>query len=164
MRGYTFLAVLFCVLNSLIGGFMRKCMQAFRIWALLWLTLSALQAQTLPYQVHGEGKTVLLLAEDHSKTSTKLIDELAAEQAFQVIVPDLHAYRQTAAEPDSLTLDRMATEVMSMATRLSRQPIAIVGCDEHVSTAAQHGSDGHSLVGQGLLALHERVAKLGTMT
>ena len=136
MRGYTFLAVLFCVLNSLIWEFMRKCMQAFRIWALLWLTLSALQAQTLPYQVHGEGKTVLLLAEDHSKTSTELIDKLT-EQAFQVIVPDLQAYRQMAAEPDSLTPDRMATEVMTTATRLSRQPIAIVGCDDHVSTAAR---------------------------
>ena len=43
---------------------MKKRMQALRIWVLLWLTLSALQAQTASYQVYGEGKLVLLLAED----------------------------------------------------------------------------------------------------
>ena len=130
-------------------------MQAFRIWALLWLTLSALQAQTLPYKVYGEGRTVLLLADDNSKANNELIDKLT-EQAFQIIVPKINAYRETLLQSDSLNDDRLAMELMTTATHLSRQPIAIVGCDEHVSTAAR--------IAQLYPAQVDRIVALGKVT
>lgn len=115
---------------------MKKRMQALRIWALLWLTLSALQAQTAHYQVYGEGKTVLLLAKDDSKTSTELIDKLT-ERSFQVIVPEINACKEALLQNDSLNDDRLAMELMTIATRLSREPIAVVGCSDLTTTACR---------------------------
>ena len=99
---------------------MKKRMQALRIWALLWLTLSALQAQTAHYQVYGEGKTVLMLAKDDSKTSTELIDKLT-EHSFQVIVPEINACKEALLQNDSRRMTaRYAAD--DHATRLSREP------------------------------------------
>lgn len=115
---------------------MKKRMQTLRIWAFLWLTLSALQAQTTHYQVYGEGKTVLMLAKDDSKTSTELIDKLT-EHSFQVIVPEINACKEALLQSDSLNDDRLAMELMTIATRLSREPIAVVGCSDHTATACR---------------------------
>lgn len=115
---------------------MKKRMQALRIWALLWLTLSALQAQTTSYQVYGEGKTILLLTEDDSKTGIELINELT-EDSFQVIVPEINACKEALLQSDSLNDDRLAMELMTIATRLSREPIAVVGCGNHTATACR---------------------------
>ena len=89
---------------------MKKRMQALRIWVLLWLTLSALQAQTASYQVYGEGKTILLLTEDDSKTGIELISKLT-EHSFQVIVPDIHAYKEALPQKDSLSDDQLAMQI-----------------------------------------------------
>ena len=115
---------------------MKKRMQALRIWALLWLTLSALQAQTAHLQVYGEGKPVLLLAEDGSRVNSELTDKLTAH-SIQVIVPDIHAYKEALQQKDSLSDDRLAMALMTTATRLSREPIAIVGCGDHTTTACR---------------------------
>ena len=95
---------------------MKKRMQALRIWALLWLTLSALQAQTAHLQVYGEGKPVLLLAEDGSRANSELTDKLTAH-SIQVIVPDIHAYKEALQQKDSLNDDRLAMALMTTATR-----------------------------------------------
>ena len=115
---------------------MKKRMQALRIWVLLWLTLSALQAQTASYQVYGEGKTILLLTEGDSKTGIEFINKLT-ERSFQVIVPEINACKEALLQSDSLNDDRLAMELMTIATRLSREPIAVVGCSDHTATACR---------------------------
>ena len=115
---------------------MKKRMKALQIWALLWLTLSALQAQTAHYQVYGEGKTLLFLTEENSKANSELINKLT-DRSFQVIVPEINAYREALLQKDSLDDDRLAMELMTIATRLSREPIALVGYGDHTATACR---------------------------
>ena len=115
---------------------MKKRMQALRIWVLLWLTLSALQAQTASYQVYGEGKPVLLLAEDGSIANSELTDKLTAH-SFQVIVPEINTCREALLQSNSLSDDQLAMQLMTIATRLSRKPIAVVGCGAHTAMACR---------------------------
>ena len=115
---------------------MKKRMQALRIWALLWLTLSALQAQTASYQVYGEGKTILLLTEGDSKTGIEFINKLT-ERSFQVIVPEINACKEALLQSDLPSNDQLAMQLMTIATRLSREPIAVVGCGDLTTTACR---------------------------
>lgn len=115
---------------------MKKRMQALRIWALLWLTLSALQAQTASFQVYGEGKTILLLTEGDSKTGIEFINKLT-ERSFQVIVPEINACKEALLQSDLPSNDQLAMQLMTIATRLSREPIAVVGCGDLTTTACR---------------------------